>query len=71
MMPPPVIDPLLSKLIVINLPKRDELLLRRVLALPNASRIGFAARICCSRVPEDPTGPVPVAAEREETSARN
>lgn len=45
-----MIVPLLSKFTVINLPKRDELLLRRVLAFPNASRIGFAARICCSKL---------------------
>lgn len=41
---------MLSKLTVINLPKRDELLLRSVLAFPKASRIGFAARICCSKL---------------------
>uniref|UniRef100_A0A2M4DC77 Putative secreted protein n=1 Tax=Anopheles darlingi TaxID=43151 RepID=A0A2M4DC77_ANODA len=31
-----------------NLPKRELLLLRVVLALPNASRMGFASRIFCS-----------------------
>lgn len=33
-----------------NLPKRDELLLRTVWAFPNASRIGLALRICCERL---------------------
>ena len=32
-----------SKLTSISLPKRDELLLRTVFALPNASRIGLAS----------------------------
>ena len=32
-----------------NLPKRDELLLRTVCAFPKASRIGFALKICCER----------------------
>lgn len=49
MIPPPMIVPLLSKFTVINFPKREELLLRRVLAFPKASRMGLAARICCSR----------------------
>ena len=34
-----------------NFPKRDELLLRIVCALPNDSRIGFACRICRSSSP--------------------
>ena len=54
-----MIVPLLSKFTVINLPKREELLLRSVFAFPNASKIGFAARICCSKfvnpLLEDPT----------------
>ena len=33
-----------------NLPKREELLLRTVCAFPKASRIGFALRICCERL---------------------
>ena len=35
-----------SKLTSISLPKRDELLLRTVFALPKASRIGFAKSTC-------------------------
>lgn len=38
--------------ILINLPKREELLLRTVCALPNASRMGLAWSICFSRVPK-------------------
>lgn len=71
MIPPPVIEPLLSKLIVISLPNREELLFLSVFALPKASRIGFAARICCSRVPEAVADGPPPAVEREDTSARN
>ena len=37
--------PLESNEILTNLPKRDELLFRPVLALPNASRIGLDERI--------------------------
>lgn len=33
-----------------NFPKRDELLFRTVCALPKASRIGFARRICSERL---------------------
>lgn len=33
-----------------NLPNRDELLLRTVWAFPKASRIGLALRICCDRL---------------------
>ena len=41
----PVTAPCWPKWILMNLPKRDELLLRCVFALPNASVIGFAWRI--------------------------
>ena len=36
------------KRISIYLPKREELSLRMVRALPNASRIGLESRTCCS-----------------------
>lgn len=42
------------KLIRMNLPNRDELLLRWVCALPNASRIGLACKIWRSRSPSRP-----------------
>jgi hypothetical protein len=47
----PTILPFLSKLSVMNFPNLDELLFLRVLALPKASRIGFADKIFCS-IPE-------------------
>ena len=37
------------KKISIQRPKRDELLLRNVFALPNASKIGLVDRICASK----------------------
>jgi len=40
-----------SKRIVTYLPKRDELLLRTVFALPSPSRIGFDCRIRCESEP--------------------
>ena len=43
----------LLKKISTYFPKRDELLLRFVLALPNASRMGFASRIFSSTPPSD------------------
>ncbi len=45
----PAICPDLLNSIRMNLPKRDELLFRTVCALPNASSIGLALRICCER----------------------
>lgn len=45
----PAIWPDLLNSMRINLPKRDELLFRTVCALPNASSIGLALRICCER----------------------
>lgn len=42
------------------LTKREELLFLVVLALPKASKIGLACKICCSRVP-DPDLPATVA----------
>ena len=38
----------LSKQTCMNLPKRDELSFRTVLALPKASRMTLHSRICCS-----------------------
>lgn len=52
----PAIAPLCEKKILMNFPKRDELLFRIVWALPNASKMGFAWRICCSKRPRA-TGP--------------
>ena len=41
-------------------PKRDELSLRSVLALPNDSRIGFDCRTCCSmHTPSSSPSPSP------------
>ena len=46
---PPWLDlPVLLKWMSIYFPNRDELSLRIVFALPNASRMGLASRICCS-----------------------
>ena len=42
-----------SKLTSISLPKRDELLLRTVFALPNASRIGLASSTCDDEAQEE------------------
>lgn len=50
----PAIAPEGEKKMRMNFPKRDELLLRIVCALPNASRIGLAWRICLSRSPSSP-----------------
>jgi len=44
----PTILPSEPNSILINLPKRDELLLRMVLALPKASRRGLVWMICDS-----------------------
>ena len=45
-----------------NLPNRDELWFLTVWALPNASRIGLASRICCSRRPSRGAAPDPAPA---------
>lgn len=50
----PAIAPEGEKKMRMNFPKRDELLLRIVCALPNASRIGLAWRICLSSRPSSP-----------------
>lgn len=50
----PAIAPEGEKKMRMNFPKRDELLFRIVCALPNASRIGLAWRICRSRSPRSP-----------------
>lgn len=50
----PAMLPSGAKEIRMNLPKRLELLFRCVCALPNASRMGFACRICLSRRPSRP-----------------
>ena len=44
----PLTRPLTSNSICVNLPKREELSLRTVLALPNASRRGLDSRTCAS-----------------------
>lgn len=44
----PTISLVLSNKISMYFPNRDELSFRVVFALPNASMIGFVARICCS-----------------------
>lgn len=48
-MSPPANFPVPEKWVRINLPKRDELLLRTVLALPKASNTGLVCTICSSR----------------------
>lgn len=50
----PTIAPAGPNSILINLPKRDELLLRIVCALPKASMIGFAWIIFSSRLLASP-----------------
>ena len=80
MIAPPTITPPASKRTVMSLPKRDELLLRSVLALPSASMSGFACRICCSSEPAAAAAPAAAPAPalallaplaRFETSAMN
>lgn len=46
----PAIWPVAVNSILMNFPKRDELLLRTVWAFPNASRIGLARRICSDKL---------------------
>jgi hypothetical protein len=48
----------------VNFPKRLELLLRRVLAFPKASRIGLASRTLFSSSSIFPTPPVPLTAAK-------
>ena len=50
----PTMLPLGSMRILTNLPKRDELLLRAVLALPNASSTGLDCRMASARVSMPP-----------------
>ena len=50
--------------IPVNFPKRLELLLRRVLALPKASRMGLASRTLFSSSSIVPTAPEPLTAAR-------
>ena len=45
----PAIWPARVNSILMNFPKREELLFRTVCAFPNASRIGFARKICSER----------------------
>ena len=53
----PTSSPFSSNCIFINLPKRDELLFRGVLALPKDSRSGFVARIRPSTPLPDSSAP--------------
>lgn len=63
----PQIEPVASNPMRTNLPKRDELLLRIVWALPNASRIGLVAMIWSAR-----SGcSSPIVGNEEEEEARN
>ena len=68
MMLPPTIAPVRLNLISVHLPKRDELSLRVVLALPNDSMSGLDLRICCSS--DSVFSPVASDA-RPDASARN
>ena len=57
----PLMQFLESNWISMNFPKRDELSLRTVLALPNVSRIGLDWSTCCStvRFSSPPLAPAP------------
>ena len=71
MMDPPTMAPVRLNLISVHLPKREELLLRVVLALPKASISGLLLSTCCSRLSVFSPSLAPAICARPDASARN